>query len=116
MPKCECGNYFSGAYCKICSEPPEKKARKNIRKVSKKRVEENKEYLVVRNQYLIQNPICEYEGCKAKATELHHKNARNGARLNDNNYFMSICSEHHLCVHANPKESFKKGYLILRSK
>ncbi len=86
--------------------------RKPIKPISDKRKEQMVEYHKVRLKYLNQNKNCEYEGCKNKATEIHHMRERHGDRLTDSEYFMAICRTCHQTIHANPKESRDKGYLI----
>lgn len=126
--KDECNNpRFGGGYClyhqqmRTDKKPrPRKKTtglsyttrRKPVKPISDKRKKQMVEYQKVRIEYLNAHKNCEYEGCKKKATDIHHKNDRNGDRLNDADYFMSVCRTCHQTIHANPKESREKGYLI----
>jgi hypothetical protein len=80
-----------------------------MRKVSKKRAEQNKEYSKTRLQFISEHEIC--ERCKRPADEIHHKAGRNGDRLNDVRDFMSVCRPCHQWIHANPKESREAGWL-----
>jgi len=81
-----------------------------MRKVSLKRQEQNKQYKIVRDKFMLDNPRC--ERCKGRSTENHHKNGRNGLRLLDVDYFMAVCRDCHRYIHNNPKESREKGWLI----
>lgn len=81
-----------------------------MRKVSKKRAEQNRAYKKVRDQFMESNPFC--ERCGNFSTDNHHKNGRNGERLLDVDYFMSVCRSCHIYIHENPKESREKGWLI----
>ena len=81
-----------------------------MRKVSKKRAEQNKQYKVVRDQFMQDNPNC--ERCGRMATENHHKNGRNGLRLLDVNYFMAVCRTCHVLIHETPNLSRAEGWLI----
>lgn len=81
-----------------------------IKLVSPKRKKQLQLYKIIKEKYLKDNPKCEI--CKCEATEIHHKNGRNGERLNDTNYFMSICRYDHSYIHENPKQSREKGWLI----
>jgi hypothetical protein len=83
---------------------------KQINKVSNKRKDQEKVYKKAREEYLTNNARC--ERCNNPATEIHHKNGRNGKRLYDNRFFMSICRDCHQYVHNNPKESREKGWLL----
>jgi len=81
-----------------------------MRKVSLKRQQQNKQYKIIRDKFMQENPKC--ERCGAPATENHHKNGRNGLRLLDVNYFMAVCRNCHRWIHEHPKESREKGWLI----
>ena len=81
-----------------------------MRKVSKKRAEQNRKYKKIRDQFMEENPDC--ERCGNYATEIHHKNGRNGERLLDSDYFMAICRNCHRYIHEHPKEAREKGWLI----
>lgn len=80
-----------------------------MRKVSKKRAEQNKEYTKTRLQFISENELC--ERCGKPADEIHHKAGRNGERLNDVKGFMSVCRGCHQWIHAHPKESREAGWL-----
>lgn len=80
-----------------------------MRQVSLKRQQQNKEYKIIRDKFMQENPRC--ERCGAPATENHHKNGRNGLRLLDVNYFMAVCRNCHRWIHEHPKESREKGWL-----
>lgn len=96
--------------CKICDPPAEKKVPKPLRKVSVKRVEENKEYSLVRTAYLKVFPICEVYFCKQQSTEIHHKAGRTGDMLTDTNHFMAVCSTCHKYIELNPVWAKIQGY------
>jgi len=81
-----------------------------MRKVSLKRQQQNKQYKIIRDKFMQENPRC--ERCGAPATENHHKNGRNGLRLLDVTYFMAVCRSCHRWIHEHPKESREKGWLI----
>jgi len=83
-----------------------------LRPISKKRAKQNKQYSIYRNLYLTNHSACEI--CGKKATQIHHKKGRFGERLNDMNYFMSVCHTCHEWIHRNPLEAYAKGYLVTR--
>jgi hypothetical protein len=96
----------------IKRKTPLKRSGRKLRPVSKKRARENRAYTRLREWYLEQNPACEI--CGKKATQIHHKRGRFGARLNEKEYFMAICMACHDWIHKNPMEAYAKGYMLLR--
>ena len=82
-----------------------------IKKVSDKRVAQKKVYSVLRETFLKQHPNCEVFP-HLKSNQVHHKKHREGERLNDTTYWMAVSQEGHDYVHANPSESYEKGWLI----
>lgn len=105
-----CTHIKSGTWCKICETKPDKKAPKPLRKVSVKRVEENKEYLLVRVAYLKVFPVCEVYLCQQNSTEIHHKAGRTGEMLTDMNHFMAVCITCHKYIELNPVWAKMHGY------
>lgn len=47
-----------------------------MRKISKKRQEQNKQYKEKRDEFMRKNPFCKC--CGGMATEVHHMNGRTG--------------------------------------
>lgn len=80
-----------------------------IKSVSDKKLAELKEYRVVRDRYLKNNPICEYNGCSSTEITLHHKRGRVGSLLTDDKYFCSLCIKHHEWAEKNPKDAKSMG-------
>jgi len=118
-----CGSKFTPKYfnAKTCSKSCNKaylndNPPKQINKISAKRqIQEDLYYKIIRPNYLKDNPYCvrcNDNSTKTLADQIHHKNGREGDRLNDTEFFMSICSECHKIVHDNPMEARQKGYLI----
>lgn len=59
-------------------------------------------------------PKCEI--CRERpADQVHHRLGRDGERLLDARYYMGLCAGCHTHVHANPQESYEKGWLIRRN-
>lgn len=118
MPRCknpECREKFTAKYFlqKYCSKECEKECSdgpKAINRKSEKRADQEEVYKALKKAYMLKEPFC--ERCARNATEIHHKNGRNGDRLNDINFFMSICRDCHKWVHNHPKEARENGYLI----
>jgi hypothetical protein len=91
---------------------------KRLNKVSKspKKVARQKEYQVVRNDYLSAHPTCEFasngEKCRSKSCDIHHKIGREGDALTDADYFMAVCRAHHDWLHGNVAEARELGFTI----
>lgn len=83
-----------------------------LRKVSKKRAKENREYLKLRAEFLKARPYCEiFEPCcTRKATEIHHVNGRNGKRLLDMNQCLPTCRSCHRFITDNKKYAQEMGF------
>ena len=82
-----------------------------IRKVSKKRAAQLREYSKLRKVFMEHHPICEVCG-HATATDIHHRDGRTGERLNDVNYFLAVCRSCHHDIHASPAWAGVEGYLL----
>lgn len=88
---------------------------KPVAKVSDKRAEQLKEYYKLRREYLELYPACEVEECNLKAVEIHHQRGKEGERLLDTNFFMSVCRKHHEEITEHSKEAVEKGHSVLRN-
>jgi hypothetical protein len=85
-----------------------------IKSVSDKKLAELKEYRVVRDGYLKNNPICEYPNCTSREVELHHRAGRSGKLLCDDTYFCSLCRVHHRWVEENVEQAKSLGLSLNR--
>jgi len=90
-----------------------------LKPVSTKRAKELRLYSKLRKEYLESNFFCEM--CKAGSSEynpleIHHKIGREKDILNDVSKWMAVHRFCHSWIHANPKWSYKMGYLIRDSK
>lgn len=130
MPRCDNCNkpfkkkYFTDKHCSDegCQESKYEyqngkresstfnKPKKEINKRSEKRIGEEKIYSVLSKDYKKNNPICQL--CNNKTQDVHHRNGREGKRLNLIQFWMHLCRKHHDYIHENPEESYKKGWLI----
>lgn len=120
----------------------EKKAKRGIRPVSKRRSKELREYSKKRKEFLAAHPWCQWwlrqeefngEGALSEeyaikhgglfrinsipsqcppATEIHHMNKRRGAMLNDERYWMAVSAEGHAWIENNKKLARERGYLL----
>lgn len=59
--------------------------------------------------------ICEYPACVRIASQYHHKAGRKVPGANDPARIMHLCLTHHNAVHANPADSYERGYLERRT-
>lgn len=107
--------YFAKIYqTKIADEKPipvEKKRPKPIKKQSKKRKADTKEYLILKEVFL-KGRICQINQ-DAPATEVHHTYS---GKDRDRYYldvktWLGVCRECHNWIHANPAQAREMGYL-----
>jgi hypothetical protein len=85
-------------------------------KVSPKRAGQIAEYVKLKREYIALYPVCEVPECDLKAVEIHHQRGKEGERLTDVNYFMSVCRKHHEEMTEHSKDAIDKGYSHLRTK
>ncbi len=115
----------------LVNVPKKKKAKKPIRKVSKKRGPLNSQYMRLRDEFLKAHPVCQWwldsRGLNEDtmhgrsmnvaqmppSTEIHHKKGR-GKYLLDTTTWMAVSNEGHKAIHADPKTSYAKGYMLPR--
>lgn len=96
---------FNGKYCRF-----------HRKDTVTEEVNRQKEYLKVKKEYMKEHQNCEFEGCKKRANDLHHKRGRVGDLLTDKRYFLSLCRDHHNWVGLHPVESMERGYSESRLK
>lgn len=92
----------------------EKKVYK-ISLISSHRAKELKEYRLLRDEYLKNNPFCARCGSKSNLT-LQHLAGREGSRLTDVSNFMTLCWPCHRWATDNSKEAIEQGYAKSRLK
>jgi len=130
---------FGKRKCKVCSEvfnkrspldmfcsstcaynykkKPAKSKQKPIAKFSSKRAKRNAAYLVARDLFLAkeENKFCpvlaKLKNQTVSATEVHHRNGREGERLNDQEYWIGVSREGHQWIHSNPELAYEAGWL-----
>lgn len=88
-----------------------------MRKLSKKRAKENRQYLKLREKFLADNPICQIKVpgiCRHEATTVHHSMGRMGLLLIDVRYFKGACLPCHCYVEEHPAEAKEKGWSVSR--
>jgi uncharacterized protein YifE (UPF0438 family) len=104
----------------ICAEPScrnyERYCRLHLADEDTPQESREKVYLKVRKKFLEKNPVCDFEGCWKKSTEVHHKKGRIGKLLTDDKHFMAVCPAHHRWIEKNPHSAKEKGYSESRLK
>ncbi len=85
-----------------------------LRKVSKKRAKQNREYSKLRKEFLALRPYCDiFEPCcTRKATDIHHMKHREGNLLLDSAYWLPSCRACHRFLHDNPAYARESGFLF----
>lgn len=83
-----------------------------MRKFSKKRAAQNREYLKVRYAYLMTSDHCaaRVTGCTLTATQIHHKRGRIGELLCDTSYFLPVCMNCHEWIEKHPQLAKELGF------
>lgn len=118
MAKCKtCGKNCVKEYCfqhkprkPLNQKRQEPKPQNPLKRVSDKRKKQEALYSIARKEFLTKNPNCEI--CGGPATDVHHRNGREGERLNDTEWWMALCRSCHSEVHANPAHSYEMGYMV----
>ena len=101
-----------------------------MKRVSKRRQAESKEYMRLREAFLKEHDICQLWmaenniregdwGDRVKAfcmgaprsTEIHHVNGRNGSNYLDTSTWMAVCRESHERIENNKSWARDNGYL-----
>lgn len=83
-----------------------------LRRVSKHRTKELRQYAKLRHYFLNEHPFCMVRGCAPLvATDVHHMAGRWGKHLLDTEKFLAVCSRCHLKIHCHPKWARGMGYL-----
>lgn len=82
-----------------------------LRRVSKKRAGELREYSERRKVFLSKHQWCvvyPYE----PSTEVHHKHGREHGKLNDESLWLAVSRRGHDFIHSNPNKARENGWLI----
>lgn len=94
-----------------------------LRRVSKKRAVENRQYAKLRAEFLEleENIACPVVargltgkplGIWERTTQIHHKKRRYGKLLNDRQYWLAVSAEGHAWIEAHPNQARKLSWLI----
>ena len=83
-----------------------------IKRVSKKRAKQLREYKPVRRKFLAENPICQLRlpGCTGGSEELHHAAGRENGRLLKIEDFKAACGHCHRIATEESKTAIAAGH------
>jgi hypothetical protein len=98
-------------------QPKEKKPLKRVGKpnlVSSKRMIQNAEYKIAREEYLSEYVVCEVKECMHPSEQIHHKKGRTGSLLTDKRFFLAVCAYCHAEIENKPEWAKKMGYSLNR--
>lgn len=84
---------------------PLPRSTKPIAKVSKSRAVQLRKYEKNKAEYLAENNVCEFPGCRRTDVTLHHRKGRVGKLLADMGHFCALCPDHHRYVEEHPNEA-----------
>jgi len=100
--------------CSLRDGIKKEKSPYRIPKVSKKRLAEDLQYKVLREEFLAkkENSICPI--MKTKATTVHHKKGRIGKLYLDTRFWIGLSMEGHEMVEKNPEWAKENGYSLDR--
>lgn len=85
-----------------------------IRRRSKKRAAQEREYKKVHDEYLSEHEQCEVCGWGANL-QIHHKKGRINTLLTDKRYFLAVCHTCHQKIELFPQWAKEKGYSLSRT-
>lgn len=104
---------FSKGLCQFCWKM---KFGKPIKKVSDKQAERNDEYKIVRDEFMLEHPICQANinnsktKCSKNSTDCHHVAGKVGNLYLDKSNFLAVCRPCHNYIEINPKEAKELGF------
>lgn len=84
-----------------------------LKPVSDKMAKQRKQYSVLAQKFLYDNPICQVMDCQELSVQLHHKRGR-GKYLLDVSTYMAVCCEHHKWIEEHPMMAKAYGYSLDR--
>lgn len=94
-------------------EPRKKKTKKRISPISEKEKERKKQYKPLRDQFLLDHPIC--QACNFKhSDQVHHMEGKIGDLLCDTNNFLAVCFGCHRVIEENPNLAKENNWSVSR--
>jgi hypothetical protein len=88
-----------------------RKARKFIRRVSRRKAKHNVRYAKESSAWLAQNRTCEFPGCENQSSDVHHMRGRLGSLLLDKCHWMAVCRGCHSWIHNNIAKARDMGLI-----
>lgn len=81
--------------------------------MSDRRKEDDKLYKIIRKEYLLAHPVCEF--CSdERSSDIHHKRGRLGPLLTDTRYFMAVGRLCHGAIEREREAGYINGNLLSR--
>lgn len=105
-------NEFCFLHAKHFAGPKPDKVKPPIAKQSPKRKKEQKVYVRIVKRKLKENELCQVkaEGCKGKATGLHHPLKRSPATWLNESELIPCCDPCNLWIELNPEKAIELGF------
>lgn len=104
---------FSKGLCQYCWKI---KFGKPIKKVSDKQSTRNDEYKIVRDEFMLEHPICQANinnsntRCSKNSTDCHHMAGKVGGLYLDKSNFLAVCRACHGYIELHPNEAKELGF------
>lgn len=104
---------FSKGLCKFCWKI---QYGKPINKVSESKKKKDEEYKIVRDEFMLEHPICQAKinnsktKCSINSTDCHHISGKVGDLYLDKKNFLAVCRPCHNYIEVNPKEAKELGF------
>lgn len=111
-------NHEGEKYCQYCwnkikfqKDPPKLKKQKRIAPRSKKQIELDRLYSLLRTPWMLNHSMCEaaLPGCQGDATDVHHKAGR-GKNYLVQSTWMAVCRKCHGWIEEHPIEATEMGF------
>lgn len=123
----QCNHPCCGALCRRIAKPkkvyqlkrtPIKKKPYRIKPVSEKRKGQLVLYKEKRAAFLSENKTCtaQLDGCKLKATDIHHAAGRENDLLNDMSFWVALCRNCHRKITDDTQLGIEIGVSVSRHK
>jgi predicted HNH restriction endonuclease len=99
------------APAKKTSQEAKKPVRGKIKRESKKRAKQNRQYKPIQRKFLRENPVCDLKlpGCTGNSTQVHHAAGRENDRLLRVEDFKAACSNCHKIATEHSRQAIAAG-------
>ena len=85
--------------------------------MGKDKARETAKYWPLRKAYLEKYPFCEFPTAQPevhRSSTIHHMKGQHWKIMNDTNYWMGVCAEHHAWIEGNKKEARRRGLILYK--